>query len=45
MSGRGCRRFRQRSFELDTADLASRPGAAMVGLNVCENGAGLMMPA
>ncbi|QCD89270.1 hypothetical protein DEO72_LG4g214 [Vigna unguiculata] len=28
----------QRSFELVTADLASRPGAAMVGLNVCENG-------
>jgi len=35
----------QLSFELVTANLASRPGAAMVGPNVCENGAGLMMPA
>jgi len=35
----------QQRFEMVTADLTSRPGAAMVGLNVCENGAGLMMPA
>jgi len=34
----------QRSFELVTADLASRHGATVVGLDVCENDAGMVMP-
>ena len=35
----------QQSFELVTADLVSRHGATVVGLDVCENGAGMVLSA
>jgi len=40
VSGRGCCRFRECCCN---GGSESRPGAVVVGLDVCENGAGMVM--